>query len=154
MNGTSSNFSEVRPDAEETQQFWRDIWGKEVLHNENAEWFKELKKERVEARQEDIVITALCRMCGSKEETVAHVVSECSKLAQTDYKGRHDNVARYIHWQLCGKCVLERANSWYEQKPEGVVERYCEISQSSVTGKLKQEDQTLSLLIRGRERES
>ena len=46
MNGTSSNFSEVRPDAEETQQFWRDIWGKEVLHNENAEWFKEFKKER------------------------------------------------------------------------------------------------------------
>ena len=30
----------------------------EVLHNENAEWLKELKKERVEARQEDIVITA------------------------------------------------------------------------------------------------
>ena len=28
-----------------------------MLHNENAEWLKELKKERVEARQEDIVIT-------------------------------------------------------------------------------------------------
>ena len=58
MNGTSSNFSEVRPDAEESQQFWRDIWGKDVVHNENAEWLKELRKERVEARQEDIVITA------------------------------------------------------------------------------------------------
>ena len=64
----------------------------------------------------------LCRMCGSKGETVAHVVSECGKLAQTEYKGMHDNVAHYIHWQLCGKCALERANSWYEQKPEGVVE--------------------------------
>ena len=31
-------------------------------------------------------------------------------------------MARYIHWQLCGKCGLERANNWYEQKPEGVVE--------------------------------
>ena len=61
-------------------------------------------------------------MCGSKGETVAHVVSGCGKLAQTEYKGRHDNVARYIHCQLCGKCGLERANSWYEQKPEGVVE--------------------------------
>ena len=58
INWTSRSFSEVRPDAEESQQFWRDIWGKEVLHNENAEWLKELKKERVEARQEDIVITA------------------------------------------------------------------------------------------------
>ena len=53
---------------------------------------------------------------------MAHVVSECSKLAQTEYKGRHDNVARYIHWQLCGKCGLERANNWYEQNPERVVE--------------------------------
>ena len=58
MNGTSSSFSEVRPDAEESQQFWRDIWVKEVLHDENAGWLKELKKERVEARQEDIIITA------------------------------------------------------------------------------------------------
>ena len=62
-------------------------------------------------------------MCRSKGETVAHVVSECGNLAQTKYKGgRHDNVVWIIHWQLCGKCGLERANSWYEQKPEGVVE--------------------------------
>ena len=58
INGTSSSFSAVRPDAEESQQFWRDIWGNEVLHNQNSEWLKELKKERAEARQEDIVITA------------------------------------------------------------------------------------------------
>ena len=58
MNGTSSSFNEARPDAEESQQFWRDIWGKEVLHNENAEWLKELKQGTVEATQEDIVITA------------------------------------------------------------------------------------------------
>ena len=31
-------------------------------------------------------------------------------------------MARYIHWQLCGKCGLKRVNSWYEQKLEGVVE--------------------------------
>ena len=49
------------------------------------------------------------------------MVSECSKLAQTEYKGRYDDVTRYIHWQLCGKCELERANNWYEQKPEGLV---------------------------------
>ena len=50
-----------------------------------------------------------CRMCRSKGEAVAHVVSECGK---TEYKGRHDNAARFIHWQLCGKCGLDRANSW------------------------------------------
>ena len=49
------------------------------------------------------------------------MVSKCSKLAQTEYKGRHDDVTRYIHRQLCGKCELERANNWYGQKPEGLV---------------------------------
>ena len=29
--------------------------------------------------------STLYRMCGSKGETVAHVVSECGKLAQTEY---------------------------------------------------------------------
>ena len=58
----------------------------------------------------------------NKGKTVAHAVSECSKLAQIECNGWHDNVAWYIHWQLCGKCGLERASSWNEQKPEGVVE--------------------------------
>ena len=64
----------------------------------------------------------LCRMCRNKGETVGHVVSECSKLAQTEYKGRHNNVAWSIHWQLCDKCGWVRANNWYEQKPERVME--------------------------------
>ena len=80
MNETSCSFSEVRPDAEESQQFWRDIWGKEVLHNENAEWFKELKKERVEARQEDIVIVNSFVQNVRKGEMVAHVVIEYGRL--------------------------------------------------------------------------
>ena len=40
LDGTCSSFSEVRPDAEESQRFWRDIWGKDVLHNENVEWLR------------------------------------------------------------------------------------------------------------------
>ena len=35
-----------------------DIWVKDALYNENEEWLKDLKKERVEVRQEDIEITA------------------------------------------------------------------------------------------------
>ena len=38
------------------------------------------------------------------------------------YKGRHDNVVRYIQGNFCGKCGLERANNWYERKPERMVE--------------------------------
>ena len=43
----------------------------------------------------------LCRMCGERSETVSHIVSQCSKLAQKEYKRRHDNVEKYIHWKLC-----------------------------------------------------
>ena len=50
---------------------------------------------------------------------MAVVVRECSKLAQIEHNEMHDNVARYIHCQLCR---LERASSWYEQEPKGVVE--------------------------------
>ena len=98
----------------------------------------------------------LCRMCGSKGETVAHVVSECGKLAQTEYKGRHDNVARYsignlvvnVDWKELITGMNRSRREWWKVKTP----RYCGISQSSVIGKSRQEDQTLSLLIRRRER--
>ena len=57
-----------------------------------------------------------------RRESVSHLTSECCKLAQHGYKRRHDNVARYVHWQLCGKAELERADQWYKHTPEQVVE--------------------------------
>ena len=39
-------------------------------------------------------------MCGAKDETTHHLVYECSKLAQIEYKQRHDNGARIVHWNL------------------------------------------------------
>ena len=68
------------------------------------------------------VESPLCRMCGEKGESIGHVVSECEKLAQREYKRRHDNVARIVHWTLCGKYDLERETNWYEHSPQGVVE--------------------------------
>ena len=64
----------------------------------------------------------LCRMCDKKSETISHIVSECEKLAQKEYKRRHDNVARIVHWKLCGKYNLKRSEKWYEHAPEDVVE--------------------------------
>ena len=61
-------------------------------------------------------------MCGQKDETVWHITSECEKLAQGEYKRRHDNVTRIIHWELCAKYGIDRAKNWYEQKPIGVME--------------------------------
>ena len=61
----------------------------------------------------------LCRMCDKKSETISHI---CEKLAQKEYKRRHKNVARIVHWKLCGKYNLKRSEKWYEHAPEGVVE--------------------------------
>ena len=39
----------------------------------------------------------LCRMCKQTDETVSHIVSECSKWTQIEYKGRHDKLATAVH---------------------------------------------------------
>ena len=61
-------------------------------------------------------------MCDKKSETISHIVSECEKLARKEYNRRHDNVARIVHWNLCGKYNLKRSEKWYEQAPDSVVE--------------------------------
>ena len=68
------------------------------------------------------VESPLCRLCGEKGKHITHLISECKKLAQKEYKRRHDNVARIVHWKLCGLCQLEKAEKWYEHQPNGVTE--------------------------------
>ena len=60
----------------------------------------------------------LCRMCG---EAVQHIICECKKLAQREYRRRDDTVAKLVHWKLCEKHNLERKEKWYEHCPEGAV---------------------------------
>ena len=42
-----------------------------------------------------------CRMYGKAEECVNHVLSECSKLFQKEYKRRHDWFGTKIQWGIC-----------------------------------------------------
>ena len=42
-----------------------------------------------------------CRLCGDRDETINHIISESSKLAQKEYKTRHDWVGKVIHWEMC-----------------------------------------------------
>ena len=64
----------------------------------------------------------LCRLCGEHTESVSHIVSECKKLAQKEYKRRHDKVAKIVHWKLCKKYELESEDKWYEHVPLDCVE--------------------------------
>ena len=68
-------------------------------------------------------VQSICRACGAADETVAHIVSECSKLVQKEYKQvRHDNVAKMLHCKLCEKWGFSKVNKWYIHKPEKALE--------------------------------
>ena len=43
---------------------------------------------------------SLCRMCRKVDESIIHVVSGCSKLAQKECKRRQDNLGKIVHWKL------------------------------------------------------
>ena len=64
----------------------------------------------------------MCRLCGKKGESVQHITSGCEKLAQKEYKRRHDNVAKKVHWDIYKKNRLEHSEKWYELASEGEVE--------------------------------
>ena len=68
-------------------------------------------------------VSPLCRLCGEREETVAHVVSECKVLAQSQYKKwRHDTICQIIHWQLCKDNGLDHSERWYDHRPDAITE--------------------------------
>jgi len=74
------------------------------------------------ARIEKTTNVATCRLCKEKDETVSHLISECSKIAQTEYKHRHDTVAAAVHWSICKKHELPHTEKWYDHRAESVIE--------------------------------
>ena len=51
-----------------------------------------------------------------------HIISECSKLAQKEYKTGHDWVGKVIHWEMCKKFAFDYTNKWYMHNPAAVLE--------------------------------
>ena len=62
-----------------------------------------LVKTRIDKSQGD----SLCRMCRKVDESINHIVSGCTKLLQKEYKRRHDNLGKIVHWKLARKCNFE-----------------------------------------------
>ena len=63
-----------------------------------------------------------CMLCGDRDETINHIIFEYSKLAQKDYKIRHDWVGKVIHWQMCKKFNFYYTTKWYMHNPAAVLE--------------------------------
>ena len=77
-----------------------------------------LVKVRIDKIQED----SLCRVCRKVDESINHIVSGCSKLAQKEYERRHNNLGKIVHWKLARKCNFEAGDKWCEHEPESVLE--------------------------------
>jgi hypothetical protein len=60
-----------------------------------------------------------CRICGTEGETIEHIISSCTVLAQSEYKKRHDIFAKIKHMNLAVKFnLLKDTQPHYIYKPE------------------------------------
>ena len=63
-----------------------------------------------------------CRLWRDRDETINPIISECNKLAQKEYKTRHDWVGKVIDWELCKNFKFDHTNKWYMHNSESVRE--------------------------------
>ncbi|KXJ09461.1 Retrovirus-related Pol polyprotein from type-1 retrotransposable element R2 [Exaiptasia diaphana] len=61
-----------------------------------------------------------CRVCGKEVESVGHLASGCSGLAQKEYRRRHDRMGLRVYWELCRKYGVKCADVWYKEVPDEV----------------------------------
>ena len=81
-----------------------------------------IRTNHIKARIDKTQQNSKCRLCGDRDETINNIISECSKLAQREYKARHDWVGKVIHWEMCKKFKFDRTNKWYMHNPAPVLE--------------------------------
>ena len=62
-----------------------------------------------------------CRFCGDRDEMINHMISECCKLVQKEYKTRHNLIGKVIHRETRKKFKFDHTNKWYMHNPESVL---------------------------------
>ena len=53
------------------------------------------------------------RFYGKRDETINHIMNECSKLAEKEHESRHDWVRKVIFLELCKKLKLDDTTKSY-----------------------------------------
>ena len=56
--------------------------------------------------------------CDDRDETFNHIISDCRKPAQKEYKTGYDWVGKVIHSELCKRLKLDHTDKYYMHKPE------------------------------------
>ena len=81
-----------------------------------------IRTNHIKARIDKTQQNSKCRLCGDRDETINHIISERSKLAQQEYKARHDWVGKVIYWEMSKKFKFNHTNKWYMHNPAPVLE--------------------------------
>ena len=69
-----------------------------------------VRTNHIKARIDKTQQNSNCTLCGNRNETINHIISEWSKLAQKEYKTRHDWVGKVIHREMCKKLIFHHKN--------------------------------------------
>ena len=65
--------------------FKRETESLQIAAQNNA-----VRTNHIKARIDKTQQNRKCRICGDRDKTINHIITECSKLAQNEYKTRHD----------------------------------------------------------------
>lgn len=136
-----SNRLDVWKSKELHGRFFRALMGPDVDKLPSLEWlrFGDLFGETegfVCAIQDEVIMTNnyrrfiikdgtvdICRACHKSGETIRHITSGCSHLANGQYLHRHNLVARIIHQQLALQYnLIEFRHPYYQYVPQPVLE--------------------------------
>ena len=74
-----------------------------------------IRTNHIKARIDETQQNSKCRLCGDRDETINHIISECGKLAQKEYKTRPDWVGKVIHWVMCMEFKFDYQQMVYAQ---------------------------------------
>ena len=81
-----------------------------------------IRTNHIKTRIDKMQQNSKCWLRGNRDETINHIMSECSKLAQTEYKTTRYRVSKMIHWEICKKFKFDHTNKWYMHNPAPVLE--------------------------------
>ena len=119
------------------QQKWEEkqLYGRfkrlinNISHEKTWTWVRKgnlqdnsIRTNHIKARIDKTQQNSKCMLCSDRDETINHIISECSKLEQNAYKARHDWVGKVIHSEMCKKLKFDHTNKWYMHNPAPVLE--------------------------------
>ena len=143
-NDTDNTIDERRTTAREQKWEGKQLYGRfkrliNISHRKTWAWLRKgnfkreteslliaaqdnaIRTNHIKARIDKTQQNSKCRLCGDRDGTINHIISECSKLAQ-EYKAKHDWVGKVIPWEMCRKFKFDDTSKWYMHNPEPVLE--------------------------------